>query len=86
MNVLDGEPEHSQELLVELLQIDLGLGSTFLQTAALAGSKGHRDMAIQKARDALHTIRHLSAKIIDATQAAEIKVRADELEAAIPSA
>jgi hypothetical protein len=77
--------EKSQSLLVGLLRTDIELAHTFLQTAKITSSASHAASAVEKARNALDSVRHFSGRIQDQSVRSEIHDRADALEAAIGS-
>ena len=75
----------SQENLIEYLNLDLDLASAFLETARIeAGSYAkHGKSAVEKARNALASIRKFQRHVEDQNASAKINDRANQLQAAI---
>jgi hypothetical protein len=78
----DSLSEQIQRALQDLLRTNSHLASTFLQTAAIDSDldPGHSEIALEKARVALDTVRRFVMRIEDPVVRAEIHSRADELE------
>ena len=77
-----------QKTMADFLRIDADLAFTFLRTATIEADRDprHSESALNKARVALDTLRHLVLRIDEAAVRAEIESRTDELEAAIIAA
>jgi hypothetical protein len=75
----------SQENLIEYLNLDLDLASAFLETARIeTGSYAkHGKSAVEKARNALASIRKFQRHVEDPGELVKINDRANQLEAAI---
>jgi hypothetical protein len=73
----------SQQALIEFLRAELGLGSTFVQSALLAQKDGHTDhydQAKSSAVKAAKSIRQFMTRVEDGRISAELQNQVEELD------
>jgi hypothetical protein len=70
----------AQKVLIALLQVDLDLSETLLETAEISTSRTHSESALERVVRTLQTVRQLGTKVDDPVARADIRNRADGIE------